>query len=635
MVVVSVTDVCKSIGAVMRTIMLSVILLVLALPGSAQEINIDPAELAIFIDGVIAEQIIAYEIPGVSVSIVHDGKLIFSKGYGYADMERLIPVSPDSTLFRIGSVSKLFVWTSVMQLMEQGKLDLHADVNTYLDGFEIPQTFEKPITLAHLLTHTPGFEEQELGVFVMDSSDIAPLGEYLANNMPARVRPPGELSSYSNYGTALAAYIVQQVSGLPFYQYVELNILEPLDMNRSSFVQPPPGQDGRVATGYVTGGGVTAAQPFEWVQAYPAGSMCSTADEMANFMIAHLNNGRFHDTRILGEATAIGMHSPHFQLDSRVNGWTWGFMQLNMGPDSLIWHGGDTYYFHSALFLMPSQDIGIFATYNCPSGAKARIDLVKAFLAHYSPLPPQSAPIPHEGPGNANRCAGAWLDIRTNLTTPERLMTLLNPTNVIETSDHSLQFAGNLWVETEPLIFRNTTSPEVLLFRENAEGGITTMIRGNNPTTAYLKLAWTDTPAFHRNAIIVCLLLFASIVLLWPIAFIVLLRKKNRKSSKGAKLTGIFVWIVSLLNILFILILKRMITPMGFGFGVPAGMNTLLKLTLLQPLMAAVLAVMLIIAWKNRYWTTIARLHYTLIAAASIFMVWWLNYWNLLGYSFS
>ena len=619
----------------MRIILHLVILLVLISPGFTMGIKIDPAELAVFIDGVMTEQLIAYDIPGASVAIVSDGKLIFSEGYGYADLDSLVPVSPDSTLFRIGSISKIFVWTSVMQLMEQGRLDLHTDVNNYLDDFEIPQTFEEPITLAHLLTHTPGFEEQELGVFVMDSSEITPLGEYLAGNMPARVRPAGELSSYSNYGTTLAAYIVQQVSGIPFHQYVALNILQPLEMHRSSFVQPPPGQESRVATGYVTGGGITAAQPFEWVQAYPAGSMCSTADEMANFMIAHLNNGRFHDTRILGEATAIDMHSPHFQLDPRINGWTWGFMQLNMGTDSLIWHGGDTYYFHSAMFLMPSQNIGIFATYNCPAGAKARIDLVKAFLAHYSPLPPSTAPVPLEGPGNAARCAGAWLDIRTNLTTPERLMTLLNPTNVIQTSDYSLYFAGNQWVEIEPLIFKNATTPELLIFRENAGGGIETMIRGNNPTTAYLKLTGMDTPGFHINAIKACLLLFASVIILWPLGFIAKLRKKSRKSSKGAQRTGILVWIMSLMNILFILNLQRMITPMGFGFGVPAGMSTLLKLTLLQPLMAAGLAVMLVIAWKNRYWTTIARLHYTLIAAASVFMVWWLNYWNLLGYSFS
>ena len=627
---VYITNLWYSIGAAMRKMMICVILLILTSHASAQDISIDPAELAIFIDGVMTEQLIAYEIPGVSVSIVHDGKLIFSNGYGYADMERLIPVSPDNTLFRIGSISKIFVWTSVMQLVEQGELDLHADVNAYLDSFAIPPTYEEPITLSHLLTHTPGFEEQELGVFVMDSSEIAPLGQYLADNMPARVRPAGEFSSYSNYGTALAAYIVQQVSGMPFHQYVELNILEPLEMNRSSFVQPPPGNTNRVAIGYVTGGGTVAPQPFEWVQSYPAGSMSSTANEMANFMIAHLNNGRFHDIRILEESTAIDMHSPHFKLDPRVNGWTWGFMTLNMGTDSLIWHGGDTYYFHSAMFLLPAQNIGIFATYNCPAGAKARIDLVKAFLAHYKPLPPPTPPIQLEGQGNADRCAGAYLDIRTNRTTPERLMTLLNQTNVVRTSDHSLQFAGNNWVEIEPLIFRNTTSPELLMFRENTNGGITTMFRGNNPTTAYLKLSWMDTPNFHRNAIIVCLLLFASIIILWPFGFIVKLRKKTQNKNLTALLTGILVWILSLLNILFIFNLKKMITPIGFGYGVPAGLNTLLKLTILEPILAAALIVMLIFAWKKSYWTITARLHCSVIAAAAIFMVWWMNYWNLL-----
>ena len=620
-------------GVHMRFFIFLTVLMITASIGLAGSIRIVPEELEAFMDGVMAEQLIAYEIPGVCVSIVKDGKLIFSKGYGYSDVDSLIPVTSDSTLFRIGSISKIFVWTSVMQLVEQGKLDLHSDVNIYLDDFSIPPTFAEPVTLAHLLTHTPGFEEQELGVFVMDSSEIAPLGEYLADNIPARVRPPGELSSYSNYGTALAAYIVEQVSGMPFDRYVAVNILEPLEMNMSSFIQPPPGQEGRLSTGYVTGGGIVSTQEFEWVQAYPAGSMSSTADEMANFMIAHLNNGCFHDIRILEEVTAIDMHTPHFNADPRVNGWTWGFMQLNMGTDSLIWHGGDTYFFHSAMFLIPDQNTGIFASYNCPAGAKVRIDLVKVFLAHYSPLPPPSSPVPFIGQGKAGRCAGPYLDIRSNRTTPERLMILLNPLEVHRISDKRLEFGGNCWVEIEPLVFRNTSSPELLVFKQNEDGGIETMIRGNNPTTAYQKLSWIESPGFHRTAIIVCLLLFASFVIFWPAGFILKLLRKNRGRRIGERLTAILVWLLSLLNILFIFNLNRMVTTQGFGFGLPAGLKTLLNLTFMEPLIAAVIIVMLAFAWKNCWWTAVARIHCTVTAAAFLFMVWWMNYWNLFGYS--
>jgi len=144
-----------------------------------QNESLDPAELGPFFDGLIAAQLDAYNVPGATVSVVQDGKLIFARGYGYANTGQRTPVVADRTLFRPGSVSKLFVWTAVMQLAEQGKLDLNADVNTYLKDFKIPPTYSQPITLSNLMTHTPGFEEQGLGTFVR-SRDFKPLDEYLA-----------------------------------------------------------------------------------------------------------------------------------------------------------------------------------------------------------------------------------------------------------------------------------------------------------------------------------------------------------------------------------------------------------------------------------------------------------------------
>ena len=121
----------------------------------------DPAELEAFLDELLAKDMEEYHIAGAAVSVVKDGKLFFAKGYGYADLEKGIPVDPEQTIFRIGSIGKMFTWTAVMQLVEQGKLDLDADVNTYLD-FRIPDTYPQPITLKHLMTHTSGFEDRWL-----------------------------------------------------------------------------------------------------------------------------------------------------------------------------------------------------------------------------------------------------------------------------------------------------------------------------------------------------------------------------------------------------------------------------------------------------------------------------------------
>ena len=199
----------------------------------------DPAELEAFLDELFAKQMEEYHIAGAAVSVVKDGKLFFAKGYGYADLEKRIPVDPEQTIFRIGSVTKLFTWTAVMQLVEQGKLDLDADINTYLD-FRIPNTYPQPITLKHLMTHTAGFEDLHFETLALDANDLMPWREWMASHIPARVRPPGDRAAYSNYGAALAGYIVARVSGQPYDQYIQEHILDPLGMAHTTAHWPVP-----------------------------------------------------------------------------------------------------------------------------------------------------------------------------------------------------------------------------------------------------------------------------------------------------------------------------------------------------------------------------------------------------------
>src|SRR5256886_4023608 len=224
-----------------------------------------------FLDALIPSQLQTRNIAGAVVSFVKDGQVLFAKGYGYADVEAKKPVTADQTLFRPGSISKLFTATAVMQLVEQGKLDLDRDVNEYLD-FAIPKTYSEPITLRRLLTHTAGFEETVKNLFVAHEPDLKPLRTYLVNHMPARIFPPGKIPSYSNYGFTLAGYIVERVSGEKFERYIDNHIFKPLRMNNSTFDQPlPPGLPAQMSKGYLN----AAKKPrdFEFVQAAPAGSL--------------------------------------------------------------------------------------------------------------------------------------------------------------------------------------------------------------------------------------------------------------------------------------------------------------------------------------------------------------------------
>lgn len=207
----------------------------------------DADRLEAYLDGIIYSQMDEHNIVGVTLAVVQDGEMILSKGYGYADREKHIPVDPAKTLFRTGSTGKLFTWTAVMQLVEEGLIDLDADISEYLD-FTIPDRLygqdrsasPDPITMFHLLTHTAGFEDVSEDLFVLSSDRMPTLERYLKNNVPARIYSPGEIMAYSNYGAALAGYVVELITGISFADYIELNICEPLGMRRSTFHQPLP-----------------------------------------------------------------------------------------------------------------------------------------------------------------------------------------------------------------------------------------------------------------------------------------------------------------------------------------------------------------------------------------------------------
>src|SRR5882762_6243421 len=380
-----------------------------ALP-SARELT--ATDLEAFLDGLVPAQLEREDVAGAVVAVVKDGRVLFAKGYGFADVATRKPISPSDTLFRPGSISKLFTWTSVMQLVEQGKLDLDRDVNDYLD-FKIPVAFEKPITLRNVITHTPGFEETGKELFVSDAAHVRPLGEYLRDHLPARIFPPGTTPAYSNYATALAGYIVQRVSGKPFEQYVSENIYGPLGMPHTTFVQPlPPELQPLMSKGYVRAS--QSAKPYEFVQAYPAGSVATSAADMCNFMIAHLQEGQFGGARILKPETAKLMHSRQFASDPRLNGMALGFYEESRNGHRIIGHGGDTVYFHSDLHLIPDANTGFFVSYN--SAGKGEISPRSAlwyhFLDRYFPYTPAKVEKLASADADAKTVAGRYLTSR-------------------------------------------------------------------------------------------------------------------------------------------------------------------------------------------------------------------------------
>ena len=338
----------------------------------------NPDVIEAFFDGIISTHMKENKSPSGTISLVYRDRIIFSKGYGYQDIEKNIPVVADQTLFRPGSVSKLFTWTAVMQLKEQGKLDLDTDVNTYLKTFSINDTYpSKPITLRHILTHTAGFEDGGLGYLIInDIEKSIPLRDAMEKYQPKRVNPPGVQTAYSNYATAIAGLIVSNISGMSFEDYIKKYIFEPLSMNYSTFKEPLPNElENNMAIGYAFEKGKYTQKPFEIISHFgPAGALSATSTDMVNFALTFLNGGSFqgnynvdgrkYTNRILQEETVTEMLTQNFSHDSRLPGMALGFYESSVNGNRLVGHGGDTQYFHSDLAIDLENDLAIFVSFS-------------------------------------------------------------------------------------------------------------------------------------------------------------------------------------------------------------------------------------------------------------------------------
>lgn len=606
-------------------------------PAAASGDLTDPAELEAFIDGVMAAHFRSRKIPAATISVVKDGELFFAKGYGFADLERRIPVEAETTLFRPGSVSKLFTWTAVMQLAERGELDLDADVNTYLEGFQIPPTYPEPITMKHLLAHAPGFEDGALGyLFVENEQGLVPLRESLAAHVPDRVRPPGTWPSYSNFGTALAGLVVENVSGMPFADYVEANIFEPLSMDRSTFREPLPADlAADMAVGYKRENGRYEAGSFEFINNFgPAGSLTSTATDMARFMIAHLQHGRFGDRRILEEATARRMHSLLHTSDPRLPGMAYGFYQSDFRGERVIGHGGDTLYFHTDLALFPEHDVGLFVSY-VANGGFARWELIDAFVERYfAPDAPELPEPPADFAERGRRLAGQYRFTRHNWSDIEKIMALFNVVSVAVTPENTLAVAGLFdepmhFVEVEPLFFRQIDGVLSLAFTEDEGGEVTHMTFSNLPFMPTYRIAWYTAPGFNYFLLGAGLLLSITILVG---AF--RHRKAGRQGPAAARWAARTAAAVALLTLVFwvtvvVVLASSELDQLMYGF--PPSLTAALVLPILTTGLSLVVAAFAVLAWKNGFWSRFRRIHYTLFALSALGLVWFYWYWNLLG----
>jgi CubicO group peptidase (beta-lactamase class C family) len=492
--------------------------------GAPQELT--AADVSAFVDGIVPLEIERGDIAGAVVTIVKDGKVFFARGYGYSDMEKKQPVSAEQTMFRVGSVSKLFTWTSVMQLQEQGKINLDDDVNKYID-FNIAHTFGRPVTIRNLMTHTPGFEEKLKDLFGPGIPFIS-LREYVITHVPEQIFPPGTVPAYSNYGAALAGYIVQRVSGQPFDGYVAENIFKPLDMKHSTFDQPlPDSLKPLMSQGYIKAS--DGPKPFEIVIAAPAGSLASSGVDMAHFMIAHLQDGEYGGARILRPETARRMHTRQFAMDPSVPGVCLGFYEEDRNGHHIISHAGDTEQFHTDLHLMGDQNLGFFVSYNSLgredlNAGTARSALWHKFLDRYFPYTPPPVATAPTAKDDARLVSGTYISSRRIQTKLFYLLSLLGEQTVASPKKNGvlvIEGAKDLngqpihWREISSLHYRNENGQEEVVFKHAADGHYDLL--GMFPVFISQSVSGMQSKKVLLPMIIISLALIVLAVLFWPI----------------------------------------------------------------------------------------------------------------------
>jgi len=598
---------------------------------------IDQKELELWIDEFLDDYL---KDPSASLGfvLVKDGKIFFQKGYGYADSRRRMPVLPDQTLFYAASVSKLVTATAVMQLIEKGKLAADSNVNTYLTRFQLENNYPAPVTVANLLTHTSGIDDSFIVGAVDRPADLVSLGDFFTKNPPRRGRPPGEEIVYSNMGMALAGYLVEAVSGLSFYDYVDQNVFRPLGMQHSTFRRPFPSN----LAPFVATSGVGGQPPDKTaIQLYPVEALVSTVTDMGHFIIAHLNDGRFDDTRIISEASAREMHRQHFTQHPDMPGVAYGFFESKINDRRVLFHTGGGGH-ESLLFLLPDDRVGFYIVY---SGEMEK-NFALGFMDHYYPAPGVYK-LPHppsDFAQRANRFTGLYRPNFIAMTSIEKLVGMIADTHVASNGDGTLTLrlppfgsTSLRMVEVEPLFFR-AEGGFYVSFNEDGKGNVTRMSTSGSTKdpTSYDKLRWYESGLLHAGLAAAGFLVFLSVPLVGTIRLF-----RRRGSEAGPKrhpATGgsDLAWrMATFVSVLVVITPLPVLTWMLLGdHSRPSQFKIAFHISssflLIAALLGLTLSIFAGIAWRRGDWSVARRVYYSVVALTAFLMVPFLHHWNLL-----
>ncbi|MEY7850414.1 serine hydrolase domain-containing protein [Natrarchaeobius sp. A-rgal3] len=637
----------------------------------------DPEELEALVDDLIGEEMAKHDVPGATVAVVEGDETVLVKGYGEADIETGEPVRANETAFMIGSVGKLVTWTAVMQGVEDGTLDLDEDVNTYLEDseVEISDTYDEPVTLRHLGTHTAGFDTRLNPGMVENPDEVTSLETALVETQPDRVSPPGEEPRYSNWGTMLAGHVVAEAHDTTFEQYVHSEIFEPLEMDHSTFAQPvPDDQPGELAAPHMPTADGVERDDRVYINWRPAGSMSATATDMATFMSAHLGDGAAGDARILEPETAETMHDVHHERHPALTDWRYGFYEYGPPEDDLIAHSGGTVHETTKLVLAPEEDVGVFVSYNVRNEEALPEDAVGDVLAAYDltsePTASEDSTESTDGDERALERAET-VDGEYELSMvpddgPEQALGVVTRLSIDATDDgrlesHTLGFDEQEWVETEPYVYQEVDGDDVLV--AEVDGGTVEAVHLNSaPMATFDPVATHERTAVVGATVGAALAGFALSILGWiglaawrgwrryrtqasgdvngspggeadattTSAIRGRLESRFRSRSWLARAAGVALCVVSLAFVGLFLAAFGTAGELAF-VTMPLALRVALALPPFVAALAVATAVGTALAWYDGYWSRRGRIHQTALAVLGVAFTWQLFQLGLLG----
>ncbi|MCG6188999.1 serine hydrolase domain-containing protein [Maribellus maritimus] len=605
----------------------------------SQNTDSQNVDLSAWIDSQFTEGMNSYNMAGATIVLIQGDSILHMNGYGLADIASNTPVNSNSSIFGIGSVSKTFVATAIMQLYEDGKLELDRDVNSYLTTFQLDSKFNDTITVSHLLTHTAGIDEYYIGSAVLEEKDVIPLAQYLIKHMPTQIRPSGKVISYSGQAYGLLGLIIEDVSGLPCNEYIRQRILKPLEMEYSSFKRQNRLKENYV-TGYLQKGGQLIPCKPNYQLNYPEGGLNATVSDMGHFISMFLNNGNFKGIQILDSTTVAKMfYEPFRQYKNAEYGYLMGFQERNWNGITLCGHTGNIPGFESQLSLIPEKNIGLFISANSSSYqyGKSRVfidQFINDLLAQLIPTSSTEKKVtptvgkvdePLEMFTGTYRYTASY-----GQRTLDKLGVLfgLIPEIEIVTKGDTLEILPyhDKLVPVSDLSFQSKDG-KYLAFGRDTKEEISYFF---NDAYAYKKLKWYEPVKFQIFWIGITILILLIYIMVSAV------RKLFVRNKKSHLIKIVNFSLASLIVLFIALVAFTLITtdPMEFSYGIPL----LMKIALMIPFIIIPLELLVLWLLTKAIWFkelgTFDLIYQSVIVVVALFFIPWLMYYNLIGFNY-